>query len=40
MRNVISLNEGWKFIQADAGLPAALPADWQDVTLPLSLIHI
>ena len=36
MRNVISLNEGWKFIQADAGLPAALPADWQDVTLPHS----
>ena len=36
MRNVIALNEGWKFIQADAGLPAALPADWQDVTLPHS----
>ena len=36
MRNVISLNEGWKFIQEDAGLPAALPADWQDVTLPHS----
>ena len=34
MRNVINLNEGWKFIQKDAGLPAALPADWQDVDLP------
>ena len=36
MRNVIALNEGWKFINEDAGLPAALPADWQDVTLPHS----
>lgn len=34
MRNVIRLNESWKFIQQDAGLPASLPADWQDVSLP------
>lgn len=34
MREVISLNAGWKFAQFDAGLPRALPADWQDVDLP------
>ena len=26
MRNVISLNQDWKFIQQDAGLPETLPA--------------
>lgn len=34
MRNIINLNEGWKFIQKDVGLPASLPTDWQDVNLP------
>ena len=34
MRQVININEGWKFIREDAGLPAALPADWCDVDLP------
>ena len=34
MRKVISLNENWKFIQQDAGLPASLPADWDTVQLP------
>lgn len=34
MRNVINFNRGWKFIQKDAGLPAAFPEDWQDVDLP------
>lgn len=34
MREIINLNEGWKFIQEDAGLPAAYPADWQTVDLP------
>ncbi|MBQ2296916.1 MAG: beta-galactosidase [Ruminiclostridium sp.] len=34
MRKIINMNEGWKFIREDAGLPAALPLDWQDVTLP------
>ncbi len=34
MREIISLNEGWKFIQQNVGLPASLPADWQDVDLP------
>ena len=36
MRNVINLNQDWKFIQQDAGLPASLPADWQTVQLPHS----
>lgn len=34
MRGVINLNQGWKFIQKDAGLPASLPEDWQDIDLP------
>ena len=34
MRNVINLNQGWKFIQQDIGLPEIYPVDWQDVNLP------
>lgn len=34
MRQVININEGWKFIREDVGLPASLPADWCDVDLP------
>lgn len=34
MRAIIQLNQGWKFIQENAGLPEAFPADWQDVNLP------
>ncbi len=34
MRQVININKGWKFIQKDAGLPASLPSDWQEVDLP------
>lgn len=36
MRNVVELDQGWKFIREDAGLPSALPAGWQDVDLPHS----
>ncbi len=36
MRNVINLNQNWKFIQKDAGLPASFPEDWQNVDLPHS----
>ena len=36
MRNIININEGWKFIQQNVGLPAAYPADWADVDLPHS----
>ena len=34
MRNIISINENWKFIRENVGLPAAYPADWTDVNLP------
>ena len=34
MRNRINLNDNWKFIQKDAGLPAAYPCDWDSVNLP------
>ena len=34
MREVINLNNGWKFIQQNVGLPSALPAEWGDVNLP------
>lgn len=34
MRNVINLNQNWKFIQEDVGLPKALPLYWQKVDLP------
>lgn len=34
MRNVINLNENWKFIQKNVGLPETFPSDWQDVSLP------
>ena len=27
MRNIINLNENWKFIQENVGLPTAYPAD-------------
>lgn len=34
MRNVINLNQNWKFIQKNVGLPTAYPADWQTIDLP------
>lgn len=34
MRNLIEINDGWKFIREDAGLPAVFPIYWQDVDLP------
>ena len=34
MRNIINLNQDWKFIQKDVGLPTTLPQDWQSVDLP------
>ncbi|MCI8917051.1 MAG: beta-galactosidase, partial [Oscillospiraceae bacterium] len=34
MRNTININQGWKFIREDAGLPTALPEHWQSVELP------
>ena len=34
MRNIINLNQDWRFIQEDAGLPKKLPEDWQHINLP------
>ena len=31
MRNIINLNQDWRFIQEDAGLPNTLPSDWQQI---------
>lgn len=36
MRNIINLNQGWRFIQEDKGLPESLPLDWENVDLPHS----
>lgn len=34
MRNIINLNQSWRFKQEDAGLPQTLPSDWAEVNLP------
>ena len=34
MRDIINLDQGWKFIREDAGLPAEFPEHWQNVDLP------
>lgn len=34
MRNIIDLNEDWRFIQKDAGLPQSFPEDWTKIDLP------
>lgn len=36
MRNLIPFNHDWRFIQKDAGLPHALPEDWEKIDLPHS----
>ncbi len=36
MRNLINLNQDWRFIQKDVGLPAVWPKDWEKVELPHS----
>ena len=36
MRNIININENWKFIQEDVGLPTSYPTDWQTVDVPHS----
>jgi len=36
MRNIININENWKFIQENVGLPSAYPTDWQTVNIPHS----
>lgn len=34
MRQVINLNENWKFIQQNVGLPEHFPEDWKSIDLP------
>ena len=34
MRETIPLQDNWRFTKTDAGLPAALPEDWERVELP------
>ena len=34
MRDIINLNQGWRFLREDGGLPESLPLDWQEVDLP------
>ena len=34
MRIIWNLNQDWRFIQKDAGLPDALPEDWEKIELP------
>lgn len=36
MRNVINLNQDWRFIQENAGLPEVLPENWSRIDLPHS----
>ena len=36
MRDILNLNNGWKFCKNMAQAPAALPADWEGVNLPHS----
>lgn len=34
MRQIINLNQGWKFIQENVGLPDTMPENWEQVDLP------
>lgn len=34
MRSIINLNQDWRFIQKNAGLPEVLPMEWKQVSLP------
>ncbi len=34
MRNIININENWKFIQQNVGLPTSYPSEWETVDLP------
>ncbi|MBP3678628.1 MAG: beta-galactosidase [Agathobacter sp.] len=36
MRNIININENWKFIQENVGLPTSYPTGWQTVNVPHS----
>lgn len=34
MRNLINLNQDWRFIQKNVGLPETFPSDWDQIHLP------
>lgn len=34
MRQIINLNQGWKFMQENVGLPDTMPENWEQVDLP------
>lgn len=34
MRQIINLNQGWRFVQENVGLPANLPEGWSLIDLP------
>ena len=34
MRNIINLNQDWRFIQENAGLPEVFPENWETINLP------
>ena len=34
MRNVVCLNQNWRFTREDAGLPSSLPQSWEQLDLP------
>lgn len=34
MRKIINLNDDWRFIKKDAGLPEVFPEDWTKINLP------
>lgn len=34
MRNIINLNQDWRFMRENCGLPTVLPQDWQKIELP------
>ncbi len=34
MRNIINLNQGWKFCKENVGVPDSVPEGWQEVDLP------
>ena len=39
MRNTININQGWKFIREDVGLPDVLPEDWKKNWITVDLPH-
>ena len=36
MRHIININQGWTFTKEASAIPASLPSDWEEVSLPHS----